>query len=50
MAFIVCAMLLLTIGYFATLVTGEIALWLYNRLPETNRPTLVPITIRRPIR
>lgn len=36
MALIVCAMLLLTLAYFATLIVYEVALWVSNRLPQAD--------------
>jgi hypothetical protein len=33
-ALLVCALVLVMVVYFAALLTGEIALWLYNRLSQ----------------
>ena len=46
-SFLVCAMFLLTILYFAALVTGEVALWLVSRVQNSDRRLTPVLTVQR---
>jgi hypothetical protein len=46
-SFLVCAMFLLAILYFAALVTGEVALWLVGRVKNSDRSLTPVLTAQR---
>ncbi|MEP7291024.1 MAG: hypothetical protein ABI835_04540 [Chloroflexota bacterium] len=47
LAYFVCAMMLVTILYFLALMMGSVALWVRNRLTETEHNPLPAILAHR---